>query len=1445
MKYILIPSRHQQKGGTLSIMDLQHTNIIQKEYFYKFSILHGFIFANTPLINMFQFENKKSSQIREPYRMARKLFTQPSVHPEVYPSIQPYNLSLYLDEVNIPQILYLMHLHDTERAEYKQGEDLYDHLKNSILEKATDPLRQYHNQQSVSIQRQLCEALQKDPTNRKKIKEFNKSMKKLQKTNYRDMLETTLKELIEMDDNCKYGLILALLWLKSTNRSQIITYYKELHKYNPKYFYDKGLVTLELTPLQIENGIYNENDTFEVALIKVYRNTKSFIQLLNYSTAFIKDETVSFSDCGETSLRNFIYIIKATKGLGMSVLIKMGAIEEVIDHFEKYETFAELNTVEARNEWAEITSNLENVNYNDTHNKCEIQSHRYELNLSGNFKNDYENVNTLNMINVIRRLFKNIEHLYSENLRKKYDEKDEKDENNGYDENDGYDDVENDGYDDDENDGYDDDENDGYDDDENDGYDDDGYDDDGYDGYEENDVYGHDSDDDYDDDYDLIQNEFRYLSLTTEITSISEIFNDRFKYKANGSGIIFNITINDANSYDWYLDQGHFYIQPNVKTCTDLCFNHFDSIYQSMIATLLPFRLSMDMEYSFNKSFETKPIDFDIKQDKIPSLWYWYHRIESLTDYKNLFTTLIDYEDYIMQNIRPELEYKIKSFQNVMHHYFEHVIINQVFFEDRFTKLVACLTVGYLTDYFKDQMKLMIYSKKWELELFNKTDYLFYDDGSVFDQKRYKLFKNIANGLYSDLKFSVVETTLIKDLIAKFKSQYIPIIQEQEDPEVKKILENKIRNRKPILKMKLIYIFYYMKRFAKNQHDQWLCSTHNLYNQLCSYFKISEYDSEHSPELFKILFTVNLLSDFTNITSIKMPADTSYIEDKLWNVHINNLANNTFYYLSNITSIDWRRSNRKAIFSCEYKSLNLKAIQLGDALEDIAVGAFQNCKITTIEIPSNVTKIGIGAFDSCTTLSSVTFRNNESSLEHIGEEGFMDCKMLTSFTIPKSVLTIGEKAFKNCSSLKDVYFEKEIQLKIIDLNLFTNCTKLNSITIPNSVKVIGEEAFSDCKELETVTFENESILESIRFRAFYRCGTLKAIKVPKSVQVIETEAFFYCKELETLNFVDHSELKIIQAKAFLNCKFNSITVPQFVQSIESEAFSNCSNLETVNFLVNSELKIIKDNAFKNCKLETISIPKGVKEIYYSVFSNCTALKTVTFNQDSVLKNIYSDTFSKCYALTTITIPKSVKYIGGCVFANCTSLTSVIFLCDELEYISSDFFLNCKKLIDITIPKSVKFIGGCVFANCTSLTSVIFLCDELEYISFKCFLNCKNLVNIAIPKNIEYIKNQAFKNCTKLVTITIPNSVTYIEDSVFENCTSLESVIFEGKSQLKTISSKCFSNCENLTEITIPESVNKIESEAFSGCKSLKKVIFEKDQIEIDPTAFSECDIALP
>lgn len=131
-----------------------------------------------------------------------------------------------------------------------------------------------------------------------------------------------------------------------------------------------------------------------------------------------------------------------------------------------------------------------------------------------------------------------------------------------------------------------------------------------------------------------------------------------------------------------------------------------------------------------------------------------------------------------------------------------------------------------------------------------------------------------------------------------------------------------------------------------------------------------------------------------------------------------------------------------------------------DYLNDVPQNFLFDSDVTSIKIPSNITKISMHSF-AYSNVESIKIPN---SVDFMGINAFQECKKLKSITFSNALKTIPKNICLDCTSLSYVGIPEGVEE--IMRGAFFGCDRLNNVTIPKSIKFIEVTAFPDnLKEL--------------------------------------------------------------------------------------------------------------------------------------------------------------------------------------------------------------------------------------------------------------------------------------------------------------------------------------------------------------------------------------------
>lgn len=271
--------------------------------------------------------------------------------------------------------------------------------------------------------------------------------------------------------------------------------------------------------------------------------------------------------------------------------------------------------------------------------------------------------------------------------------------------------------------------------------------------------------------------------------------------------------------------------------------------------------------------------------------------------------------------------------------------------------------------------------------------------------------------------------------------------------------------------------------------------------------------------------------------------------------------------------------------------------------------------ITSIVLPSSITKINANAFRGATALVDIEI--GDTAITTIGNYAFYGCTGLTSITFPSTLTSIGGYAFNGCTSLV-------------------------TVTIPSSVTSLGEYAFGGCSRLTSAVF-NTTSLTTIESYAFYGTALVSVI-IPEGVTTIGAGAF----NISTLV---------------------NVSLPTTISTISNSAFNRTN---AANYYYKGSMDAwfnvtIKDSMWAADSTLYVGSASGhTFDTATNPFTKTTCYKVTGLVTPSSVLSIGAYQFYGLSQLTSVTFHTNITTIGDYAFYNCNSLSTVLYTGSESD-----------------------------------------------------------------------------------------------------------------------------------------------------------------------------------
>ena len=327
----------------------------------------------------------------------------------------------------------------------------------------------------------------------------------------------------------------------------------------------------------------------------------------------------------------------------------------------------------------------------------------------------------------------------------------------------------------------------------------------------------------------------------------------------------------------------------------------------------------------------------------------------------------------------------------------------------------------------------------------------------------------------------------------------------------------------------------------------------------------------------------------------------------------------------------------QGVFSDHNKIQNLSFSNVTTVIYDsgtAVLGNQPNTTLTSVTLPSGLTKLGQNIFRHCQGLTSIVL---PTSLVEIGGEAFGDSGLTGKVDLSglTSLTTIGHEAFEGCGGVTEFVFPTNGVLTTIGNDAF----KQTGITTLNMRGCTGITKFGS---------------NAGKYKTFYQCTSLKTVVLPPNLTEIPDDegngVFAGCTGIQSVEFTG-------TAVYDNNCNQTEASKLR----IGDKAFKDIATLDSVK--LSNNVTYIGQYSFSQTGIRTIHIPASVELIRDQAFENCDALTIVVF-----------DAIDDCNCGTTEqkAVGKATVIEGGSgsgAFNNSEQITDV--------YVNTTTPLNCE------------------------------------------------------------------------------------------------------------------------------------------------------------------------
>lgn len=347
-----------------------------------------------------------------------------------------------------------------------------------------------------------------------------------------------------------------------------------------------------------------------------------------------------------------------------------------------------------------------------------------------------------------------------------------------------------------------------------------------------------------------------------------------------------------------------------------------------------------------------------------------------------------------------------------------------------------------------------------------------------------------------------------------------------------------------------------------------------------------------------------------------------------------------------------------------FQDCAITGITLPTSVKVVPAGAFQNCtKLVRVSLPEGLTTLNPGCFARCTSLEVIQLPSTVNDLGSDGNNSYVfgDCTSLTTVNIPDGVTSIGHGCFKGTAVSEFVLPAGLTQLGsealassaltlvktgVVDLRTLTWAADVFSDVSNATLQVPYGSQYIYCEHEPWMLFMTMDLY-----------GDTEAPSVQPDQRNVVVDGLKYLIKL-----TDEGCWAVVKRQdASLD---GSVTIPETV-TFEGTTYPvrNITEPKTTNAIASGEFETT-GGAFQGTRITELTVPSSIKTIPAGTFADCQQLTTVTLAEG--VSELGAGSFGRCTSLTSVALPTSITDLGSetgygywsYVFGGCTALKTI-------------------------------------------------------------------------------------------------------------------------------------------------------------------------------------------